>query len=478
MLCRSVMDIGESRSAHADAGYCFNPAGRTNAMSDVLKRSIPLAIAVLVLVLTENTFAQDTSKIKDIWDKADIVAKLLISFVAAAVPSLIAWQIHRYNKRQADDDAARRAHEQTIEREQRQRDLEIRRLDTVGRFMPQLMSEQNIEKFSALALIRTLGDHEFVDQISEAFMRPLVEKENRLAIEELRTNPNPNIADVAKQAFENVYSSTGPRAPPDVSAATLAVSYYEELSEKIRLDQAVSYNDGGEQYGDFVVTRGLHVLGLPTAFRMGIYLVTNEFFKMFVSAGGYDAPDYWRDGGNRGSYRTIDGTPGPGPWLSRTTISPGLEHHPVSGISFFEAGAFVLWLQRTQPPKEDGWRWALPTEDMWEYAARSADGRLYPWGSSWLPNCCNSIEAGINSTTQVNQYPTGRSAVGCFDMAGNLWEFVDAQDWDPYTCIMRGGSFRNNKGEVRSHLRLIHVPRGHRPPDFGFRIAQVFEGSQ
>ena len=108
-------------------------------------------------------------------------------------------------------------------------------------------------------------------KISKAFMQPLVEKEDRRTIEKLRANPNQNIADVAKQAFENVYSSTGPRAPPDVSAATLGALYYEELSEEIELDQSVSYNDvGGEQYGDFVVTRGLHVLGLPTAFRMGI----------------------------------------------------------------------------------------------------------------------------------------------------------------------------------------------------------------
>lgn len=156
---------------------------------------------------------------------------------------------------------------------------------------------------------------------------------------------------------------------------------------------------------------------------------------------------------------------------------PGLERHPVSGISFFEAVAFVLWLQNTRPPKEPGWRWALPTEDMWEFAARSTDGRQYPWGSNWLPGRCNSKEAGVNTTTEVNQYPHGRSAVGCFDMAGNLWEFVDAQDKYPDTCIMRGGSFRNNGGEVRSHLRLIHVPKSHRPPDFGFRIAQVAKAS-
>src|SRR5437879_898436 len=101
----------QSRPARLPAAVrvatCFNPGGRTSAMSNVLNRYIPLAIAVLMLTFAEHTFAQDKAKIKDIWDKGDIVAKLLISFVAAAVPSLIAWQIHRYNKRQGADDAAR-----------------------------------------------------------------------------------------------------------------------------------------------------------------------------------------------------------------------------------------------------------------------------------------------------------------------------------------------------------------------------------
>jgi hypothetical protein len=56
---------------------------------------------------------------------------------------------------------------------------------------------------------------------------------------------------------------------------------------------------------------------------------------------------------------------------------------------------------------------------------------------------------------------------------GNLWQYVTSEDSGIDWCVLRGGSFRNDRTEVRSYLRLIRVPLWHRPPDFGFRLAQV-----
>ncbi len=58
-------------------------------------------------------------------------------------------------------------------------------------------------------------------------------------------------------------------------------------------------------------------------------------------------------------------------------------------------------------------------------------------------------------------------------MAGNAWEFVQSRDMGSLWCALRGGSFRNNRHEVRTSLRLFGVRRDHRPPDFGIRCAQV-----
>jgi formylglycine-generating enzyme required for sulfatase activity len=58
-------------------------------------------------------------------------------------------------------------------------------------------------------------------------------------------------------------------------------------------------------------------------------------------------------------------------------------------------------------------------------------------------------------------------------MAGNVWEFVLTPESDGGSCVLRGGSFKNDRFLVRSYLRLFGVPLAHRAPDFGFRLAQV-----
>ena len=99
---------------------------------------------------------------------------------------------------------------------------------------------------------------------------------------------------------------------------------------------------------------------------------------------------------------------------------------------------------------------------------------LVPWGHRFKIDCCNSAEAGNRTTTDVSSYPAGVSHDGCFDMAGNIWEFVVADEQQPWSCVLKGGSFRNTQNEVKSYLRLFGVPRDHRPPDFGFRCSQVY----
>ncbi len=65
-----------------------------------------------------------------------------------------------------------------------------------------------------------------------------------------------------------------------------------------------------------------------------------------------------------------------------------------------------------------------------------------------------------------------REPVRILDLAGNVWEFVDAADQPAAACALRGGSFVNSRVEVKSTLRLFGVPREHRAHDFGFRCAQ------
>lgn len=48
-----------------------------------------------------------------------------------------------------------------------------------------------------------------------------------------------------------------------------------------------------------------------------------------------------------------------------------------------------------------------PKDEEWQYAARSGDGRQYPWGNQMESDRCNGGEAG--DTTSVTAFPNGRS---------------------------------------------------------------------
>ena len=50
-----------------------------------------------------------------------------------------------------------------------------------------------------------------------------------------------------------------------------------------------------------------------------------------------------------------------------------------------------------------------------------SDGRLFPWGNEWLPDCCNGDRTRI---TRVDAYSTGASPAGCEDMVGNAREWT------------------------------------------------------
>jgi formylglycine-generating enzyme required for sulfatase activity len=236
----------------------------------------------------------------------------------------------------------------------------------------------------------------------------------------------------------------------------------------------VLYADVTEKHGPWVVTRGAHSVVLPRQILIGECLVTNALFMRFVADGGYANDAFWTVGKRqRQRLVTADGTTGPGNWPSASRFPGGEEEHPVSSISFVEAQAFVAWCNEVASTST-GLKWSLPTEDYWEFTARSEESFVYPWGDAFDQARCNSRDSGLGKTTPVRRYKNGVSRAGCYDMAGNVWEFVLAeQEREGSTCVLRGGSFSNDHFEVRSYLRLFGVPVTHRPPDFGFRLALI-----
>ncbi|MBN1935798.1 MAG: SUMF1/EgtB/PvdO family nonheme iron enzyme [Anaerolineae bacterium] len=161
------------------------------------------------------------------------------------------------------------------------------------------------------------------------------------------------------------------------------------------------------------------------------YPVTNVQYKQFVDATKHNIPSHWKSG----------------------TYPEGKSLHPVVNVSWHDASAYAKWASKT-----------LPTEAQWEKAARSADGREYPWGDGWKEGLCNTHESGIGGTTPVGQFsPDGDSPYGCADMAGNVWEWTDSwYDKEQSRRVVRGGSWGHDLGHARCAAR-----RGS-SPDYSF----------
>ena len=187
------------------------------------------------------------------------------------------------------------------------------------------------------------------------------------------------------------------------------------------------------------------------------YPVTNENYRVFIEAGGYSRQEYWSSEGWK--WKRKVNIASPKFWNDAEATKPD---HPVVGVSYFEAEAFAKWVGKR-----------LPTEQEWEKAARGDDGRQYPWGEEFDKNKCNSAESGIGHTTSVTQYHNGVSPYGCYDMAGNVWEWcADWYDKETGRRVIRGGSWGNFSPENLRASNRFRLSTVNRDNVLGFRLVQ------
>jgi formylglycine-generating enzyme required for sulfatase activity/predicted MPP superfamily phosphohydrolase len=212
-------------------------------------------------------------------------------------------------------------------------------------------------------------------------------------------------------------------------------------------------------------------------FLIGKYPVTNQEFKRFITAAGYQTKEWWSPDGWQ--WRESEQISEPKLWHDRKWNGPNF---PVVGVSWYEAEAFVNWLSIVTAKK-----YRLPTEAEWEKAARGIDSRMYPWGNELGKENCNSFESGLNRTSPIGIFSSGESPYGCADMSGNVWEWcADWYDSDYYkqsplknpsgpNCgsnrVIRGGSWGSAAGDCAAAYRSCGHPGG-RGGALGFRLAR------
>jgi formylglycine-generating enzyme required for sulfatase activity len=120
---------------------------------------------------------------------------------------------------------------------------------------------------------------------------------------------------------------------------------------------------------------------------------------------------------------------------------PGYAKYPVILISWYQAKAYCEWVEG-----------GLPTEAQWEKAARSTDGRSYPWGNEKPVVDQLNYAHIVGDTSEVCHYPLGNTPYGLCDMAGNVWEY--ANDW--YAADYYDGSpSENPKGPTTGDSKVI-----------------------
>lgn len=151
--------------------------------------------------------------------------------------------------------------------------------------------------------------------------------------------------------------------------------------------------------------------------------VTNREFAQFVAAGGYTTEELWPPEILSNVLQFVDttGCPGPSGWVNGQPPKNRL-NHPVAGVCWYEANAFAHWRgKRLLSPAE--WQWAA----TWA-AGQSAGStqRRYPWGDSFDPSRCNTWNSGIGTTVPVDEYYSGCTPNGIYQLIGNLWEWSSA----------------------------------------------------
>jgi formylglycine-generating enzyme required for sulfatase activity len=208
-----------------------------------------------------------------------------------------------------------------------------------------------------------------------------------------------------------------------------------------------------EEAGRYQNEGPVHTVTFARPFAIGKYEVTFAEYDRFAAATGRPLPSDQKWG--RGS-------------------------RPVINVSWQDAKAYATWLS-----EKTGKEFRLPSESEWEYACRAGSKTAFFFGddSERLSEFAWFYDNSANKTNPVRKKKP--NAWGLYDIAGNVWEWVE-DDWhesylgapsdgspwviDPNSAyhVVRGGGWEDLAEGCRSAVRY----RNRSGMDYvGFRLS-------
>jgi iron(II)-dependent oxidoreductase len=284
--------------------------------------------------------------------------------------------------------------------------------------------------------------------------------------------------------------------PPFVTEPTLTIGF-QPPRERVSVPAGPFVMGTDDRLWAYDNERPAHWVDLPD-FEIDLCPVSNSQYLAFMAAGGYTRRELWSEAGWQ--WRQAAGATAPAHWRAvpngpsaaadagwealvfgrRTPLHPDC---PVVHVCWFEADAYARW---------SGGR--LPTEAEWEKAAAWDPGQArahrYPWGDeAWEPSRANLDQRHLEPIS-AGAARAGRSAYGCLQMLGDVWEWTDSW-FDGYPGfqsfpyqeyseiffgkqyrVLRGGSFATRTAVARTTTRNWDLPE-RRQIFAGFRCVRA-----